>query len=83
MGNREMEKEVKIRLTDELHARVKRVAQTNGQNITALVRFYIVQGLQTDEEKIHRFTEIGRGGPKIASEGQISHQRSSEKDNQL
>jgi len=78
-----MEKEIKIRLTDELHARVKKAAKKNGQNITALVRFYIVQGLQTDEEKIHRSEEIKGGGQQIASKMQIPHPRSSEEDNQL
>jgi len=71
-----IEKDIKIRVSEELHARLKRISEKNSQPMASQIRVYITDGLKRDES-------IMEGGLEIVSEEQISSQRSSEKDNRL
>lgn len=49
--NREVKNEVKIRLTDEQHAAVFRVKKKTGDTIAVIVRRYVREGLEREEQK--------------------------------
>ena len=74
--NRFIGKDIKIRVSDELHARLKRISEMNSQPMASQIRVYITDGLKRDES-------IAGGETEIASKEQIQSPRSSGKDNRF
>ena len=67
-------KDIKLRVSDELHARLKKISDMNSQPMASQIRVYINDGLRRDEA-------IAGGETGIASEEKISHKQSSKRDN--
>lgn len=71
---RRMSKEIKLRLTDEIHKKLAARAKKNGVRMTDQVRFYISIGLRADKEpnwqgRVGRITEQqDREGDSITQE---------------
>jgi predicted transcriptional regulator len=49
LEKRKKKKEIKVRLPDELHARLAKIAKFHNRSITVQTEWYIEQGLQKDE----------------------------------
>lgn len=46
--------EVKVRLTEAQHAALWRIKEKTGQTITAIIRNYVIAGLEQEENRIPR-----------------------------
>lgn len=51
MENREAEKEVKLRFTEEQHRALLRMSKETGNTITSIVRTFVVDGLKREAQK--------------------------------
>ena len=67
--NRFIDRPLKLRISTEMHQRLKKRAQKNSQTMAAQIRVYIADGLHREEDKINRgkaIQEEEAGGKKDA-----------------
>jgi len=70
MAKRERDKEVRIRISDELHEELKWMAKQNNLQISSQAALYIAKGLRQEKREMGLDIIPTKGGQEAASEEQ-------------